>query len=422
MEYDYVIYARKSSERDELQALSIDSQIKEMVELAEKDNLNVIEVKKESHSAKDSGERPVFNEMIRELKADKYQGIITWATDRLSRNAGDLGVLVDIMDQKHLCEVRTYNQKFTNSPNDKFLLMILGSQAKLENDNKAINVKRGLKTKCQMGFRPGMPPLGYLNDRNHDKGSKKIMIDPEKAPIITEMFEKIAYQEYSGRDIFHWLKETGFRTRTGKIVALSTIYDMLKNPYYYGEFEYPKNSGDWYKVNHDSIISKELFDEVQNSIAVAPRTRPGMKEFEFTRLMKCGACGAGISAEEKFKKLSDKSTKRYIYYHCSRGVDRNCKEGSINEEELIEQLLKILGDIPINTLKAQTKLRLELERYNKFAHNVLSEDQKEVSIPKIDLRNFAKYILREGSREEKRDLLSCLNATIYLKNRGIYLK
>jgi len=81
--------------------------------------------------------------------------------------------LVDLMDQNYLVEIRTYNQIFTNSPNDKFLLMILGSQAKLENDNKVINVKRGLKAKCEMGFRPCAPPLGYVNEIGGKKVTKR---------------------------------------------------------------------------------------------------------------------------------------------------------------------------------------------------------------------------------------------------------
>ena len=141
----YCLYARKSTEQDELQALSIDSQIKEMMEMATKENMTVTEIRKESHSAKDSGQRPVFNQLLEDIKSGMFQGILCWAPDRLSRNAGDLGRIVDLMDQGKLSEIKTHGQKFSNNPNEKFLLMILGSQAKLENDNKSINVQRGLR-------------------------------------------------------------------------------------------------------------------------------------------------------------------------------------------------------------------------------------------------------------------------------------
>ena len=138
----YCLYARKSTESEEMQILSIDSQIKEMLQLAEREGLEIVETKRESHSAKEAGQRPVFNEIIEEIKAGKFNGILTWAPDRIARNAGDLGRVVDLIDAKLLLEIRTYGQRFTDNPNEKFLLMILGSQAKLENDNRRINVKR----------------------------------------------------------------------------------------------------------------------------------------------------------------------------------------------------------------------------------------------------------------------------------------
>src|SRR3990172_8522353 len=152
----YCLYARKSSEQDERQALSIDSQIKEMMAAAERDGVEVVETIKESHSAKDSGQRPAYMDLLQRIRSGEFNGILTWAPDRLSRNAGDLGSLVDLMDQGLLQEIRTHGQIFRNSPNEKFLLMILCSQAKLENDNKDVNVKRGMRTKCEMGWRPGV--------------------------------------------------------------------------------------------------------------------------------------------------------------------------------------------------------------------------------------------------------------------------
>lgn len=421
---DYCLYSRKSTERDEFQALSIDSQIKEMSEIAQREKIKIVEVLKESHSAKDSGERPVFNQMIQGIKADKYQGILTWAPDRLSRNAGDLGRMVDLMNDKYLLEIRTYNQAFTNSPNDKFLLMILGSQAKLENDNRGINVKRGLRVKCEMGYRSGVSPLGYLNEKGENKGQRRIYLDPERAPIIKEMFERVAYQGYSGRDIYRWINnETNFRTRGGHKMTLSNIYIILKNHYYYGKFNYPEGSDNWYTVNHESIITKKLFDDVQIRISTHPKTKPGTKEFNFTKLIKCGSCQSGVTAEEKFKRFQNGAIRRYVYYHCTRSRDLRCPEVYIREEDLIEELMVIINKLPLSIIKAQDKIRREIKRYNKFNLTVLNKSKtNHIKIPKINIRNFAKYILQEGSREEKRELLTCLKGTLYLKNKKILLK
>lgn len=94
----YCLYARKSTEQDELQALSIDSQIREMTQVAERDGLEVVDVRSEKHSAKAAGQRPVYQQLLADVREGKFNGILTWAPDRLSRNGGDLGALVDLMD------------------------------------------------------------------------------------------------------------------------------------------------------------------------------------------------------------------------------------------------------------------------------------------------------------------------------------
>ncbi len=419
----YCLYARKSTEDDEKQALSIDSQIKEMLEMAKREELNVTEVRKESHSAKDSGQRPVYNQIILDIKKGMFNGILAWAPDRLSRNAGDLGSVVDLMDQGHLIEIRTHGQRFTNSPNEKFLLMILGSQAKLENDHKGENVKRGLRAKCEMGWRPGSAPLGYIHDRFALKGQKRIMIDPIRAPIIKEMFERVAYYGASGRDLLDWLNgEAKFTTRTGKRIVLSGIYRILRDSFYCGKFEYPVGSGKWYKGSYDPIFNEELFNKAQGELIAPPKRCPGTLEFDFTRLITCGKCGSGICAEEKFKHQKNGNVHRYVYYHCTRGKDRNCKEKPLREEELLIQLLRIIDKIDINEILAQENIKKEIYRIRKFAYGVLGEEcsLNDKSLH-ADIRNYAKYILKEGTRDEKRKLLSCLQSKLELKNRVIQL-
>ncbi len=418
----YCLYARKSSERDELQALSVDSQVKEMQDMARRDGINVVEIYRESHSAKDSGQRPVFMKLIEDIRSSKFNGILTWAPDRLSRNAGDLGSLVDLMDQKKLEEIRTHGQTFHNSPNEKFLLMILCSQAKLENDNRGLNVKRGLRAKCEMGYRPGVSPLGYLNNKFAKKGEKKVTLDPARAPIIREMFEKVAYEGYSGHQILRWINnETDFTTRSGKQMVLSTVYLLLRDTYYYGKFEYPKGSGNWYKVNHKSIITKKIFDLVQENIVATKKRKPGTLEFDFTRLITCGECGSGISAEEKYKQLKNGSVNRYVYYRCSKGKRVECHEPYVREENLVEQLLQLIDNLDMDKMLISNKLAKELEKYQKFASGVLQVEEIS-STPKVDIRSYAKYVLKEGSRSEKRDILSCLQTKLILTNQKISLR
>ncbi len=416
----YCLYARKSTESEERQVLSIDSQIKEMLELAKREGLDVVELKRESHSAKETGQRPVFNEIIDEIKQGKFNAILTWAPDRISRNAGDLGKIVDLMDSGALLEIRTYGQKFSNNPNEKFLLMILGSQAKLENDNRGINVRRGLRTRAEMGLWVGLAPLGYLNQKRMDKKCQ-VIIDPLRAPAIKKMFEKVAYEKYSGRKLYNYLKhELNFYTRGNKPLTLAGVYRILDNPFYYGVFERPVGSGNWYQGKHKPIISKDLFEKAQAQLKRDKIVREN-REFAFTKLFTCGHCGSGISAEEKYKQLKDGTHARYIYYSCSRARDRNCKNKYIREEDLITELLKILDKVNINELGMRQKLEDEIARFNIFQRSVLGATEKLKTDKEMDIRNYAKYLLKEGAVSEKRELLANLRSKIMYKDKKLTL-
>lgn len=414
----YVLYARKSTESDEKQALSIESQVKEMLQIAEREGLSVVDIRRESHSAKDSGQRPIYKEILEDVRRGRFNGILVWHPDRLSRNAGDLGSIVDLMDQKLLVEIRTFGQYFRNSPSEKFLLMILCSQAKLENDNKSINVKRGLRTRCEMGLKPGPALVGYLNEKRIDKKCQ-VIIDAERAPIVKRMFEKVAHEKWSGRKVYHWLKfDLNFKTVKGnKGLNLGNIYLILQNPFYYGDFEYPTKSGNWYKGVHEPIITKELFEQVQLQIK-SQFVRSENKEFAFTKLMTCGLCGSGITADEKFKKQKNGNIHRHVYYGCTKVKDRDCKCGYINEIDLIKQFEDLIQSVDLNEIEIKEKIRSEVERFKKF-QQMLSGKTEKIVVREIDLRNYAKYILREGSDIEKRELLGCFKNKIALNNKTI---
>jgi site-specific DNA recombinase len=413
----YCLYARKSTEEEDRQALSIDSQVREMTQLAEREGLHIVEIKREAHSSKEVGQRAVYNELLSEIRARKFNGILTWAPDRLSRNAGDLGAVVDLIDQGKLVEIRTYTQKFTNNPNEKFMLMILGSQAKLENDQKVINVKRGLRARCELGWRPGPAPTGYLNENHLDRRGQ-VRIDRRRSIVVRQIFEKIGNEGWSGRQVFKWLKKIGFKTKSGKRLVLANVYQLLRNSFYYGEFEYPAGSGTWYQGKHQPIITKELFDRVQTSIQDHYIPKTDSKEFAFTKLIKCGYCESGITADEKFKLLKDGGTGRYVYYVCTRGKGVECNNPAVNEKDLIEELVGLLDKIDLDELGMKEKIREEILRYNRFRIGVLGMKTKERNAD-IDARNYAKYLLRDGTLTEKRELLACLKSRLVLKDRKI---
>lgn len=424
----YCLYARKSSESDERQAMSIESQINEMRTLAEREYLFIKEIRQESHSAKSSGLRPVFNQLLIDIRAGEFDAILTWAPDRLSRNAGDLGTLVDLMDQGKLHTIRTFSQSFSNNPNEKFLLMILCSQAKLENDNRGINVKRGMKAKCEAGFRPNMAPLGYLNVMNYNRISY-VEIDNERAPIIRQMFHRAGEEGHSGKTIKKWLDRIGFTTRTGKLIALSKVYKSLKNPFYYGEFEF---GGKIYKGKHEPLITKELFTKVQLQL-VAPDKEWNKKVFPFRSLCYCGTCGGRVTAEEKYKTNKSGGVRKYIYYHCGRHIDYDCDEAYINEEDLIQQLIIHIDEIKLHEVELARYLKQDIDKFHRLRNEVLNQEIISGKLIELDYEAFnhvnkdmAKeyliYVLKFGTAEERLKVMSAIKTRFILHNKELRIK
>jgi len=417
----YCLYARKSSESDERQARSIESQLSEMEELAEKEGLNIVEVKKESQSAKISGTRPVFLEILKEINLEKYNGVLAWSPDRLSRNAGDLGSLVDLMDRKKLVHITTYSQSFTDNPNEKFLLMILCSQAKLENDNRSLHVQRGIRNKCEMGWRPCPAPLGYIN-YSHE-GTKKVMLDKDVAPYIKELFDLVAECDYSGRDLRDHLKsDKNLRKLTGKKIPLSMIYSTLKNSFYYGEFEYPKGSGKWYKGAHEPIIEKWLFDKVQKKLITSKKAKWGSTFFIFKHAFKCAYCGANFVGEQKIKRLKSGTDRTYTYYRCSRQIDPNCEEPYVNENELIGELINYVGLIENkrdSNLHLNSKIRGRMDKYTKLRESLLASKDIHIS-EKVTFTEYLKYTLYNGTKEDKLEAVETLKLPLFIHNKTVY--
>jgi hypothetical protein len=276
--------------------------------------------------------------------------------------------------------------------------MILCSQAKLENDNKGVNVKRGIRSKCEMGWRPSVAPLGYMN--RAFGGIKDIIVDPERAPLVKEMFEKAAYYYYSGRQLKQWLDEKGFKTRKNKQISVSMVYLMLRNSFYYGTFEFPEGSGKWYKGSHEPIITKETFDEVQKELDEGHPPRVwGKKEFAYKGIFTCYSCGTSICGEEKYRKRIDGTVKHHVYYHCTRSRNPKCKEPCITEKELLKQIryyITNLTEDSINT-SLSDELKQILKQYepivkeiNYYSQSIYQNEDEPVSLKQLVLYGSVK--------------------------------
>lgn len=368
----YFIYCRKSSESEDRQVLSLESQLNELKRLSERLNLSVIDIFTESQSAKSPG-RPRFEEMIKLISQKKADGIICWKLDRLARNPIDGGQITWLLQKGIIKHIQTFDRGY--SPEDNVLLMnVEFGMANQYILDLSKNVKRGMKTKAEKGWQPALAPLGYLNDRTNEKGNAIIIKDPERFDLVKRMWDMMLTGKYTPPKIADIAnKKWGLRNLKGKFIIKSTIYRVFSNPFYSGCFEYPGGSGNWYKGNHEPMITQEEYNKVQ--ILLGRKGKPRLKkhEFAFTGLIRCGECGAMVTAEEKnqiicseckhkfssnnkfecpqcktpIEKMKKPKILHYVYYHCTKKIAPNCTQGSITVEELEKQVDLFLSNIHI---------------------------------------------------------------------------
>ena len=281
-------------------------------------------------------------------------------------------------------------------------------------------MKRGIRAKCEMGWRPGAAPIGYIN--RSFAGVKEIVLDEERAPIIKEMFERSGLLGQSGRTIKDWLDASDFKTKAGAQLSLSQIYRILTNPFYYGYFKYPED-GPLYKGLHTPIITKELYENVRARIDdIVPENKAawGSKKFPFKHLFYCGSCGSRLTVEEHFKPLKDGTKRRHVYYRCTKSTkDPDCKEPSIKENGITEQILQMVDAGEFDDIEPTEKLFNEIEQYKRATSQLI----KDYGIPtseRAHFKNYASYILKQGSLSEKDAFIRGLNVPLIVKDRRIY--
>lgn len=340
----YFIYCRKSSEEEERQALSIESQLQELREYARKYGLIIVDEFIESKSARKPKNRPIFDEMLSKIETGIADGILSWAPDRLSRNAKEGGSIIDFVDQGIIKDLKFPSFHFQPDPQGLFHLSLAFSFGKLYVDNLSQNVRRGIREKVRRGEFPGPAPIGYINNLR----KKNIEADPENFELIKKLIENYANGNLSFSEIANKMFQAGLKTRNGNRVSYNTVQRILTSPFYYGVF---KLKGELYQGSHPPMISKETFDKAQKRLKDKIRSvdwskkRKNDKGFLFTDIGKCGECGYSMIQDYHRKK----SGLEFRYYRCSKkSKTHKCTQKAINEKNLAEQIEGLVSEISID--------------------------------------------------------------------------
>lgn len=237
-------YARKSSESEDKQMLSIVSQMEEAQRIAEYYKLpKFVRSFQEAKSAKKEFARPEFTELIRMIKAGYIDTILCWKLDRLARNMTEGGMLIDLLSSGILKAIITHDKVYY--PSDNVLLMSVEfGQGKQFVKDLSINVKRGQTKKATMGIPHGVATLGFLNDKTEEKGNRKWLVDQQRLDAIKVLFDMFLTGTYSAGKLHKYavevLKLTTVKRKRcgGELIVLSRIYEILKDPIYAGFFFY----------------------------------------------------------------------------------------------------------------------------------------------------------------------------------------
>ena len=290
------------------------------------------------------------------------------------------------------------------------MLSIAFSQSKYYVDSLSENTKRGLRQKVRRGEKPGPAPIGYLNDSR----IKTIVVSKKEAVIIKKVFELYSRGIYTLVNISNFLAQKGILTKGKLNFPKDRVKRILKNPFYYGNFNY---NGELFEGRHEPIISKKLFDQVQE--VMKKRGRPQVKpkvEKPFLGLLHCGECGMMITGENQIKYY--KGTNRevtYCYYHCTKKNKlKKCFQPYIREDKVEDQLSALLKKVSLRKDWAGQMLKRlgkEESDLSQSANDFVKEKETDLSGIKIKLQfvldSFLDQVIdRESYLVKKEELLS----------------
>lgn len=330
-----IILARVSSEEQKQSGLSLPAQQRRLEKYALSKGLEIEKVYCFDESAFKT-KREEFNKIVAELKDRKdIVALCCDKIDRLIRNFTRELVDLEQLRAEGKIELHFPSDNIIlhkDSPaSDLFRFTIGVSLAKYYSDSISDNVKRAIEQKLKNREWPGKAPYGYKNiTKGEDK--KDIVIDEFASKVVKKMYEWYSTSAYSLLLIREKLKnDHNIKFSKGYIDAI------MKNPFYYGVMRY---NGNLYPHRYEPVITKELFDKVQEIKAGYNKKHfkyAGLP-YMYRGLIRCADCGCMITPE--------KAKDKYVYYHCTQYKGKHGAEW-LREENITEQIAQVFKKLQI---------------------------------------------------------------------------
>lgn len=258
--------------------------------------------------------------MLRELRKGNVRGVVIHKIDRSARNLKDWADLGELIDGG--IEVHFANEALDlHSRGGRLSADIQAVVASDYIRNLREETKKGIYGRLKQGFYPLPAPIGY---RDNGAAQPKT-IDPEKGPLVRKVFELYGSGQWSIPTLVEEIHRRGLRNRTGGTVTVTGLHTILRNPFYTGVMRI-RASGQTYEGNYEALISKGLFDRVQDILHGRVGTRVNVHDFPFRRFISCAGCGNSLIGELQ---------KGRVYYRCHT---KACPGASIREDAVSEEV------------------------------------------------------------------------------------
>ena len=392
------IYCRVSTEEQSENGYSIDEQERLLEEWCKKMGYVIYKCYSDRGiSGKNIKDRPALKELLSDAKAGKFDMVISWKINRVSRKLEDVLKIVNILEKNNIT-FKSYSEPFeTDTPAGRMQFQMMALIGEFERGTIAQNVKMGMIAKAKSGNWCGGRVLGYdlvpnNSPEEEKKGKNKLKINEKEAEIV-----RFIFNEYS--------KGKGYKTKKGNDFSVGSIRDILTNPVYIGEIRYNVRQN-WsekrrrninpnpirVKGKHEAIIDRELWDKVQ-LILESKKGKPSRiydGEYPLTGILRCPKCGAGMVISRTTNTLADGTKKRIAYYCCGNWKNKGtsvCNSNTIRVDKANEYVFKKIEELVSNeaVIKAVVK-NINKERKDKVkpAKRLLGDIDKELE--KLDKR------------------------------------